>query len=99
MTSTRPARRREKLSGAAFGDAGTTVVIEEGLDGRSARCTCSVTARTCVALVPAQDFKRVGDDNQGANTGGMGAYAPMTNDDRTGRMRSCATIITPTVRS
>jgi phosphoribosylamine--glycine ligase len=68
---------REKLSGAAFGDAGTTVIIEEGLDGEECSLLVLCDGTTTKALVPAQDFKRVGDANQGANTGGMGAYAPM----------------------
>lgn len=68
---------REKLSGAAFGDAGTTVIIEEGLDGEECSLLVLCDGTVAVPLVPAQDFKRVGDDDQGANTGGMGAYAPM----------------------
>lgn len=67
----------DKLSGAAFGDAGTTVIIEEGLDGEECSLLVLCDGVTTRALVPAQDFKRVGDANQGANTGGMGAYAPM----------------------
>lgn len=68
---------RQKLSGAAFGDAGTTVIIEEGLDGEECSLLVLCDGTTALALVPAQDFKRVGDGDQGANTGGMGAYAPM----------------------
>lgn len=68
---------RAKLSGTAFGDAGTTVIIEEGLDGEECSLLVLCDGTTAVPLVPAQDFKRVGDANQGANTGGMGAYAPM----------------------
>jgi phosphoribosylamine--glycine ligase len=70
---------RDKLSGRSFGDAGSTVVIEEGLDGPecSIMVLCDgVNSRT---LVPSQDFKRLGDGDAGANTGGMGAYAPMTS--------------------
>ena len=67
----------DKLSGAAFGDAGRTVVIEEGLDGSECSLLVLCDGRDVRALVPAQDFKRVGDDDAGANTGGMGAYAPM----------------------
>jgi phosphoribosylamine--glycine ligase len=68
---------REKLSGVAFGDAGLTVVIEEGLDGAECSLLVLCDGTTATPLVPAQDFKRVGDRNEGANTGGMGAYAPM----------------------
>ena len=67
----------EKLSGAAFGRAGTTVVIEEGLDGEECSLTVLFDGSRAVALAPAQDFKRVGDADAGPNTGGMGAYAPM----------------------
>ena len=69
---------RAKLSGAAFGDAGTTVIIEEGLDGEECSLLVLCDGTRALPLVPAQDFKRVGDGDQGANTGGMGAYAPMT---------------------
>jgi phosphoribosylamine---glycine ligase len=67
----------EKLSGTAFGDAGTTVVIEEGLLGEECSLHVLCDGENVVALAPAQDFKRVGDQDQGANTGGMGAYGPM----------------------
>lgn len=67
----------EKLSGAAFGDAGTTVIIEEGLDGEECSLLVLCDGERATPLVPAQDFKRVGDADRGANTGGMGAYAPM----------------------
>ena len=69
---------RAKLSGAAFGSAGTTVIIEEGLDGEECSLLVLCDGTRALPLVPAQDFKRVGDGDQGANTGGMGAYAPMT---------------------
>ncbi|MGA7834347.1 MAG: phosphoribosylamine--glycine ligase, partial [Acidimicrobiales bacterium] len=68
---------REKLSGAAFGEAGTTIIIEEGLTGEECSLHVLCDGTDVVALAPAQDFKRVGDGDEGANTGGMGAYAPM----------------------
>jgi phosphoribosylamine--glycine ligase len=68
---------KEKLSGASFGAAGTTVVIEEGLEGEECSLTVLFDGEHAYALAPAQDFKRVGDANAGPNTGGMGAYAPM----------------------
>ena len=66
-----------KLSGAAFGDAGRNVVIEEGLAGEECSLLVLCDGTTAVPLVPAQDFKRIGDGDVGPNTGGMGAYAPM----------------------
>jgi phosphoribosylamine--glycine ligase len=68
---------KEKLSGASFGDAGRTVVIEEGLLGEECSIHVLCDGTTIVPLVTSQDFKRVGDGDEGANTGGMGAYAPM----------------------
>jgi phosphoribosylamine--glycine ligase len=66
-----------KLSGAAFGDAGRHVVIEEGLVGEECSLLVLCDGTRAVPLVPAQDFKRIGDGDKGPNTGGMGAYAPM----------------------
>ncbi|GIT75533.1 MAG: hypothetical protein Ct9H300mP31_00640 [Acidimicrobiaceae bacterium] len=68
---------RSYLSGAAFGDAGRTVVIEEGLTGPELSVLAVCDGTTAVALAPAQDFKRVGDGDAGPNTGGMGAYSPV----------------------
>ena len=66
-----------KLSGDAFGDAGTKVVIEEALEGIECSLLVLCDGKHLHALVPAQDFKRVGDTDTGANTGGMGAFAPL----------------------
>jgi phosphoribosylamine--glycine ligase len=66
-----------KLSGAAFGEAGRHVVIEEGLVGEECSLLVLCDGTRAVPLVPAQDFKRVGDGDRGPNTGGMGSYAPM----------------------
>jgi phosphoribosylamine--glycine ligase len=59
-----------------FGDAGTTVVIEEILPGEEASFHVVCDGARAVALVAAQDHKRVFDGDRGPNTGGMGAYAP-----------------------
>jgi phosphoribosylamine---glycine ligase len=66
-----------KLSGAAFGEAGRRVVIEEGLAGEECSLLVLFDGTTAVPLLPAQDFKRIGDGEAGPNTGGMGSYAPM----------------------
>ncbi len=88
----------EKLSGASFGVAGKTVVIEEALLGEECSLHVLFDGTDALALVPAQDFKRVGDHDSGPNTGGMGAYAPMRmmTDAHVGEiMRD---IVGPTVR-
>ncbi|MGH7698802.1 MAG: phosphoribosylamine--glycine ligase, partial [Candidatus Dormibacteria bacterium] len=66
-----------KLSGAAFGDAGRRVVIEEGLVGTELSLMVLCDGERLVPLAPAQDFKRLGDRGTGPNTGGMGAYSPV----------------------
>ena len=58
-------------------DAGHPVLLESFLDGPEASLFCLVDGATVVPLLPAQDFKRVGDGDAGPNTGGMGAYAPL----------------------
>ena len=74
---------KAKLSGAAFGDAGRHVVIEEGLHGEECSLLVLCDGTRAVPLVPAQDFKRIGDGDTGPNTGGMGSYAPMSRVDAT----------------
>jgi phosphoribosylamine--glycine ligase len=58
-------------------DGGHPVLLEAYLDGPEVSLFCLVDGPTVVPLLPAQDFKRVGDDDTGPNTGGMGAYAPL----------------------
>lgn len=56
---------------------GGQLVIEEFLEGPEVSLFCLCDGVLAVPLVPAQDFKRVGDDDAGLNTGGMGAYSPL----------------------
>ena len=91
---------RAYLSGAAFGDAGRTLVIEEGLAGPelSLLVVCNGEPEGARPLAPAQDFKRIGDGDTGPNTGGMGAYSPvpLVDDDLVaGIMRDA---VVPTLR-
>ncbi len=58
-------------------DSGNPVLLESFLDGPEVSLFCLVDGTTVVPLLPAQDFKRVGDDDSGPNTGGMGAYTPL----------------------
>jgi phosphoribosylamine--glycine ligase len=54
------------------------VVVEEYLDGPEVSLFCVTDGAAVIALLPAQDFKRIGDGDTGPNTGGMGAYAPLS---------------------
>jgi phosphoribosylamine--glycine ligase len=60
-----------------FGEAGARVVIEEYLDGEEASLIAFTDGRELAACEPAQDYKRVLDDDRGPNTGGMGSYSPV----------------------
>ncbi len=82
----------------AFGGAGAEVVVEEYLDGEEASFFCLCDGKTAIPFGTAQDHKRVGDGDTGANTGGMGAYSPapvMTQDIIDQTMRK---LIEPTMR-
>ena len=74
VTDDRDAARRHA---ANLLDDGHPVLLESFLDGPEVSLFCLVDGETVVPLLPAQDFKRVGDDDRGPNTGGMGAYAPL----------------------
>ena len=66
----------EMLSGARFGDAGRRIVIEECLKGPEVSFFVLTDGRVAMPLGSAQDHKRALDNDQGPNTGGMGAFAP-----------------------
>jgi phosphoribosylamine--glycine ligase len=68
---------KAKLAGASFGDAGRTVVIEEGMTGPELSMLAVCDGRRAVPLSPAQDFKRALDGDRGPNTGGIGSYSPV----------------------
>jgi len=59
-----------------FGSAGDRVVIDEYLSGREVSLIAFTDGKTVSPMVPACDYKKVGDDDQGPNTGGMGSYSP-----------------------
>jgi len=82
----------------AFGASGSTVVIEEFLEGEEASVFALCDGTDVVLLPSAQDHKRVWDGDRGPNTGGMGAYspAPVMTDEMTARVRD--EIILPSVR-
>jgi phosphoribosylamine--glycine ligase len=72
-----PDRAAARAHAAGLLDSGHPVLLESFLDGPELSLFCIVDGDTVVPLLPAQDFKRVGEGDTGPNTGGMGAYAPL----------------------
>ncbi len=81
-----------------FGSAGDEVVVEEFLDGEEASYFAICDGERAVALTAAQDHKRVGDNDTGPNTGGMGAYSPAPVVTPEIERRIMDEIVTPAVK-
>ncbi len=67
---------KEILQDKVFGDEGKKVVIEEFLDGVEASLLCFVTDGEIIPMESAKDYKKIYDNDQGPNTGGVGCYSP-----------------------
>lgn len=67
---------KDMLADNVFGDAGSRVVVEEFLDGEEASFIVMVDGKNVVPFATSQDHKRAYNQDQGPNTGGMGAYSP-----------------------
>ncbi|MDP8949303.1 MAG: phosphoribosylamine--glycine ligase [Actinomycetota bacterium] len=81
----------------AFGAAGERLVIEEYLEGREASVFALTDGRNILPFVPAQDYKRIYDGDEGPNTGGMGAYSPTMWMEPATYAAILEEIVTPTV--
>jgi phosphoribosylamine--glycine ligase len=86
------------LSGNHFGDAGARVVIEEFLEGEEASFIVMVDGKNILPLATSQDHKRLMDNDEGPNTGGMGAYSPAPIVTPQLHARVMREIILPTVQ-
>lgn len=85
------------LGDREFGDAGTTVLVEERLSGPEVSLLAFSDGKTVVPMPAARDHKRVFDNDQGPNTGGMGAYAPVPDLSAEQIAEITRTILQPTV--
>lgn len=80
-----------------FGPAGDQIVIEEFLTGEEASIFAITDGEDFIILSPAQDYKRVFDNDEGKNTGGMGSYAPLPLVDDTMLEKIKTEIIKPAI--
>jgi len=80
-----------------FGAAGDTVLVEEFLEGEEASLLAIVCDNKVLPLTPAQDYKRIFDDDRGPNTGGMGSYSPVPSVDDELYADIVRTVVRPTV--
>lgn len=87
----------EMLSGKSFGDAGRKVIVEEYLDGYELSMFAVCDGKDYILLPAAQDHKRLKDNDEGPNTGGMGAYAPTPLVDEELYQKVRERIIRPTL--
>jgi len=85
------------MEARAFGTAGDKVIIEECLGGKEVSLLAFTDGETAIPMVPACDYKRVFDGDQGPNTGGMGSYSPPSffGDDMSQQILT--TVIQPTI--
>jgi phosphoribosylamine--glycine ligase len=85
------------LSDNRFGDAGARIVIEEFLEGEEASFIVMCDGKNVLPLATSQDHKRLKDQDQGPNTGGMGAYSPAPIVTPAMHARVMREIIMPTI--
>lgn len=88
---------RAAMCDKAFGDAGARVVIEEYLEGPEVSVLCFTDGKTIRPMPSAQDHKRAYDNDEGPNTGGMGAFSPSRIYDERLAQTCMDTIFRPTI--
>jgi phosphoribosylamine--glycine ligase len=69
----------DECLGGRFGGAGKSVLIEDYLDGAEVSIIYMCAEGEAIPLAPARDYKRLHDDGEGPNTGGMGSYSPVSD--------------------
>ncbi|MBR9820804.1 MAG: phosphoribosylamine--glycine ligase [Rhodobacteraceae bacterium] len=97
MTEAEALEAIDDMFGGEFGAAGAEVVIEEFMEGEEASFFVLCDGETALPIGTAQDHKRVGEGDEGPNTGGMGAYSPAPVLSDAIAERAMAEIIRPTL--
>lgn len=87
---------KDCFSRGKFGSSGDRIIIEEFLDGYEVSVLCLCDGHKIVPMAPAQDYKRIFDDDRGKNTGGMGSYSPVPMVDENTYQQILSKIIFPT---
>lgn len=87
----------EMMGDHKFGNAGARVVLEEYMEGEEASLLTFTDGKTVVPMLAAQDHKRIFDNDQGPNTGGMGTYAPAPVMTDILRLKATERILKPVV--
>ena len=82
-----------------FGDAGTSIIIEDRIDGIEASYIALSDGKIAISMATSQDHKRVYDGDNGSNTGGMGAYSPTLAIDESLSQKIQEKIIDKTIAS
>ena len=88
----------KSMLGGQFGNAGKRLVIEQRISGPEASLFALVDGENAILMATAQDHKRAKDNDQGPNTGGMGAISPSPRLDKALEDRVMAEIVNPVVR-
>lgn len=79
-------------------DDGKEVIIQKRLRGKEVSLICITDGKTIVPLLPARDYKRIGETDEGPNTGGMGAFAPVPEVNKKLLKKIYNTILIPTIK-
>ncbi len=88
----------KSMLGGQFGDAGKRIIIEQRISGPEASLFALLDGENAILMATAQDHKRANDNDQGPNTGGMGAISPSPSLDKTLEDQVMAEIVNPVVR-